>query len=105
MAAQILALGGARACLPSKRDTDPLMRNGHPVTDKKEYLTDVFAREAVAFLDRSKDKPFFLYVAFNAVHSPMEATSQYTERFPNLTGRRRTYSCFDRSLRLRGGGG
>jgi len=46
----------------------------------------------VAFLDRSKDKPFFLYLAFNAVHSPLEATEPYMARFPNLTGTRRIHA-------------
>jgi arylsulfatase A-like enzyme len=46
----------------------------------------------VAFLDRSKDKPFFLYVAFNAVHSPLEATEPYLARFPKLTGTRRIHA-------------
>jgi arylsulfatase A-like enzyme len=50
------------------------------------------AREAVGFLDRSKDKPFFLYVAFNAVHAPMEAPERYAGRFPDLTGTRLTYA-------------
>lgn len=85
-------LSGARTYMPGKADNDPLIRNGWPVTDEKEYLTDAFAREAVAFLDRSRDKPFFLYVAFNAVHSPMEATDQYTARFPNLAGTRRIHA-------------
>jgi arylsulfatase A-like enzyme len=85
-------LSGARTYMPGKADNDPLLRNGQPVTDEKEYLTDAFAREAVAFLDRSKDKPFFLYVAFNAVHSPLEATEPYLARFPNLTGTRRIHA-------------
>jgi arylsulfatase A-like enzyme len=86
-------LSGARSYYPDNpREQDPLVCNGHPVTDEKEYLTDAFAREAVAFIDRSRDKPWFLYLAFNAVHSPMEATDKYTARFPNLTGNRRTYA-------------
>jgi arylsulfatase A-like enzyme len=85
-------LSGARTYMPGKADNDPLLRNGQTVTDEKEYLTDAFAREAVAFLDRSKDKPFFLYVAFNAVHSPLEATEPYLARFPNLTGTRRIHA-------------
>jgi arylsulfatase A-like enzyme len=85
-------LSGARTYLPGKADNDPLIRNGQPVTDEKEYLTDALAREAVAFLDRSQDKPFFLYVAFNAVHSPMETTEPYLARFPNLTGTRRIHA-------------
>jgi len=86
-------LGGARSYEPDNpRENDPIIRNGVLVKDEKEHLTDAFAREAVAFLDRSKDKPFFLYVAFNAVHLPMEAPDRYAGRFPDLAGTRRTYA-------------
>jgi len=86
-------LSGARSYYPDNpRERDPLLCNGRPVTDEKEYLTDAFAREAVAFIQRSKDRPWFLYLAFNAVHGPLEATDKYTARFPNLTGTRRTYA-------------
>jgi len=82
-------LSGAHSYMPGKMDNDPLVRNGKPVTDEKEYLTDAFAREAVAFVERSKDKPFFLYVAFNAVHAPLEATKAYEDRFPKITNSKR----------------
>ena len=86
-------LGGARSYYPNNpREQDPLLCNGRIVTDEKEYLTDAFAREAVTFIERSKDQPWFLYLAFNAVHGPLEATEKYTSRFPNLTGTRRTYA-------------
>jgi arylsulfatase A-like enzyme len=84
-------LSGARTYLPDKPDNDPIIRNGQPVKPAK-YLTDQFADEAVGFIERSNDKPWFLYFAFNAVHSPMETTDKYTARFPNLTGNRRTYA-------------
>src|SRR5262245_53259508 len=38
-----------------------------------EYLTDRYAAEAEKFLDANKDKPFFLYLPHNAVHTPMRA--------------------------------
>ncbi|MGQ9576182.1 MAG: sulfatase [Thermoguttaceae bacterium] len=87
-------LSGARSYYPDNpRENDPLIRNGIVVKDEKEYLTDAFAREAVAFIERSKDKPFFLYFAFNAVHSPLEATKAYEARFPHLTDpKRKTYA-------------
>ncbi len=86
-------LSGARSYYPDNpRENDPLIRNGQPVTNEKEYLTDAFAREAVAFIDRFKDRPFFLYVAFNAVHSPMEAPERYTSRFPTLSGTRKIHA-------------
>jgi arylsulfatase A-like enzyme len=87
-------LSGARSYLPNNpRELDPIVRNGTPVKDEKEYLTDAFARESVDFISRSQDKPFFLYVAFNAVHSPLEATEKYEARFPQITDKKRkTYA-------------
>ena len=86
-------LSGARSYFPDNpRETDPIVRNGVVVTNETEYLTDAFAREAVAFLDRTPDAPVFLYVAFNAVHAPMEAPPALADRFPELTGTRRTYA-------------
>jgi len=41
-----------------------------------EYLTDFWGNEACQFIERNKDKPFFLYLAFNAVHAPMHALSE-----------------------------
>ena len=55
-----------------------MLRGDEPV-DEKEYLTDAFGREAVAFIDRHADKPFFLYLAFNAVHTPMQADDERLE--------------------------
>jgi arylsulfatase A-like enzyme len=83
-------LSGARTYLPGKTDNDPVVRNGEPVTTTK-YLTDEFADEAVAFLDRSKEKPFFLYFAFNAVHSPMDE-NPYSAALTGIADeKRRTY--------------
>ena len=39
-------------------------------------ILEGFAREAVAFLDRSQDKPFFLYLAFTAPHAPYQAPNE-----------------------------
>src|SRR5690606_9139557 len=70
--------------LPKKRgglDQIVYKNNKADVWDENEYLTDAFGRESAEFIDRNKDKPFFLYSAFNAVHSPMEATEKYLGRF------------------------
>ncbi len=87
-------LSGARSYYPdSPRENDPLLRNGRIVKNEKDYLTDAFAREAVAFIECSKNKPYFLYFAFNAVHSPLEATKAYEARFPHITDpNRKTYA-------------
>jgi arylsulfatase A-like enzyme len=45
------------------------------------YLTDRMGEKAVAFIDRNKDQPFFIYWAPNAVHTPMEASGEDLARF------------------------
>jgi arylsulfatase A-like enzyme len=90
-------LGGARSFFPDPK-ADPLYRGTQPV-EQKEYLTDAFAREAVSFIDRHKEKPFFLYLAFNAVHTPMHATEAGLQRFPSVGDRmRRTYAAMLASM-------
>ncbi|MGE0755834.1 MAG: sulfatase-like hydrolase/transferase [Pirellulaceae bacterium] len=84
---------GARSFFPENPPRNPLYRNGTTVDEKFDYITDAFAREAVEFVSRSEGKPFFLYFPFNAVHSPLEATDKYQDRFPHITNRKRkTYA-------------
>lgn len=40
------------------------------------YLTDILAQESCDFIKRNADRPFFLYTAFNAVHTPLEAAEE-----------------------------
>ncbi len=57
-----------------------------------DYTTDAFGREAVAFIDKHQKQPWFLYLAFNAVHTPMNATDDRLAKFPNVQNKqRRTY--------------
>ncbi|HEX8522056.1 MAG TPA: sulfatase [Tepidisphaeraceae bacterium] len=73
-------LGGAHVYFKPGAGTNALRRGDEPV-DEKEYLTDAITREAVSFIDHHQDAPFFLYVPFNAVHTPQQAPSRYQERF------------------------
>jgi arylsulfatase A-like enzyme len=84
-------LGGAHNYLPGRR-RGAILRGESPV-EEKEYLTDAFAREAVAFIEKNKAKPFFLYLPFNAVHGPLEASQKYLSRFGAIQNpRRRTFA-------------
>jgi arylsulfatase A-like enzyme len=62
---------------------NPITRGGQPVVET-EYLTDALTREAVDFIDRHDDKPFFLYLAYNAVHSPLQGADAYMEKFSHI---------------------
>jgi arylsulfatase B len=62
---------------------NPILRNSQPV-DEPEYLTDAFTREAESFLERHRAQPFFLYLAYNAVHSPLQGADRYMARFAHI---------------------
>ncbi len=56
-------------------------RNQQPI-EEEGYVTDLLAAEAERVIaDRKKGRPFFLYVAFNAVHGPLNPPPRYTDRF------------------------
>jgi len=76
-------LGGAHSYFDNRDNRNQIMRGAEPVKEVS-YLTDMFGDEAVAFIERRKDKPWFLYLAFNADHSPMHAKEQYLAKFAHL---------------------
>jgi arylsulfatase A-like enzyme len=66
----------------------PIERNGKPV-EVKEHLTIAFGHEAVGFVRRHKDEPWFLYLAFNAPHDPHEPTPERLARFKDIPDKKR----------------
>lgn len=66
----------------------PLERNGKP-EDLKTYLTEALSNEAVAFIERNKDKPFFFYLAYNAPHTPMQAPEPVLQAFEGIPDKKR----------------
>ncbi len=68
---------------PPYDEDNPILRGATPV-EEKQYLTEAFTREAVRFIDGHQDRPFFLYVPFNAIHSPMQALEPYMDRFTRI---------------------
>ncbi|MDI3318399.1 sulfatase [Pinibacter soli] len=66
-----------------RRKYSALVRNGKPV-DETEYLTTKFGEEAVAFIEQNKNDPFFLYVPFNAPHTPFQAPKDIVAKFANI---------------------
>ncbi|MCB1225945.1 MAG: sulfatase-like hydrolase/transferase, partial [Verrucomicrobiales bacterium] len=72
----------------------PLEHNGEEVVGT-EYLTDALSREAVNFVSHAADKkqPFFLYLAYNAPHTPLEAKEDDLAKFASIPDeKRRTYA-------------
>lgn len=82
-------LGGAHGYLDADGQArDPIQRNGQPVP-KIDYLTEELGREAATFIEKNQAQPWFTYLAFNAVHAPLEATDKYRARFAQITDPKR----------------
>lgn len=65
----------------------PLMRNGKVVKrvlpDDQQSLVEIYTDEATAFITRNKARPFFLYLAHNAVHFPIYPGKKWAGKSPN----------------------
>jgi len=69
-----------------------LIRNNQPASFDG-YLTSALSRDAVGFVETNKDKPFFLYLAYNAPHTPLQAPAEAIARYAHIPNeRRRVYA-------------
>jgi arylsulfatase A-like enzyme len=81
-------LAGAHDYFPK----NGILRGKEPVK-VDGYLTDAFGNEAAEFISRHQTEPFFLYLAFNAVHTPMQADEARLAKFASIPNKqRRTYA-------------
>jgi arylsulfatase A-like enzyme len=78
--------------------TGQFWRNDREIP-KPAYLTDGFGEAAVDFVNRHAGAPFFLYLSFNAPHSPMQAPAHYVERFKHIPDQgRRIYAAMTAAM-------
>ena len=92
------ALGGGHVYFPGvgggAEYNIPLNRNGNDEAQTK-YLTEQFGDEASSFVQRhaGEAKPWMLYLAFNAPHTPLQAPQKWLEKFAHITDKnRQTYA-------------
>lgn len=85
-------LDGAMAYTPEGRNGAKEMLRGTRPAPMPAHTTEAFADEAVSFIHANRDRPFFIYQSFNAVHAPLQSTSPYLARFADVKDPdRRTY--------------
>jgi arylsulfatase A-like enzyme len=77
-------------------------KNGE-LYNQEGYSTDLIAQESVEFINNvPKDEPYFLYVPFNAPHSPFQAKESDIAKYPNRKGNKKTYAamvdCMDQGI-------
>ena len=77
---------GANRPGPSLNPTHDLWEDNEEIWRNGEYFTEMIAEKAIEYLREmsGSDKPFFLYVPFNAPHYPMHAPEKYMARFADL---------------------
>jgi|TARA_B110000881_G_C18559975_1_gene509181 arylsulfatase A-like enzyme len=72
--------------------------NGNRI-DTKKYLTEELSNNAVKFIEDNSDNPFFLYLSYNAPHTPLQATKKDLERNMHIeVEKRRTYAAMVSSM-------
>lgn len=84
-------LGGARSYFEHKPEGNNkeqafnfLQRNGETIAEQPaRYLTDDLTDDAIRFLKRNQSTPFFLYLSYTAVHTPMHATDALLAKVPD----------------------
>ena len=58
--------------------------NGSKRFHPKGHMTDYFADEAIKAIEANRNRPFFMYLAFNAPHTPLQATKADYDRLPQI---------------------
>ncbi|MCR9278697.1 MAG: sulfatase-like hydrolase/transferase [Pseudomonadaceae bacterium] len=95
----------------SKQDFDPIDRflwpnlsyavrhNNSGRFHPNSHMTDYFSRHAVKVIEANRNRPFFLYLAYNAPHTPLQAEKADYDALAHITGHtERTYAGMLRGL-------
>ncbi|TKG94248.1 sulfatase [Puteibacter caeruleilacunae] len=93
-------LGGARSYFTPKRTTpeNQLWNDRIQIKEPGGYLTDHLGDKACNFISDNTQNPFFLFLSFNAVHSPFEAKETDLKGQLNLKGGRKTLASMTASM-------
>jgi len=97
-------IGGSRSYFPPNPDkpfskSNTLQYNGKPIPDDK-YLSDKLTDFAIEFIEKKgSDQPFFIYLAYNAVHTPMHSKKSDIDAFSQIKNKsRRTLAGMTKGL-------
>jgi arylsulfatase A-like enzyme len=63
---------------------DPILWHNNQQQKYQGYCSDIFASEAIKFIEKNKDRPFFTYLAFNAPHTPLQVPEEYYQRYKDI---------------------
>lgn len=63
---------------------DPILWHNNQQENYVGYCSDIFADEAIKFIEKNKDTPFFTYLAFNAPHTPLQVPDEYYQKYKDI---------------------
>jgi arylsulfatase len=63
---------------------DPILWKNNKKNQYDGYCSDIFAENAVKFIEKNKNKPFFCYLSFNAPHTPLQVPKKYYDMYKDL---------------------
>ena len=79
--------------------TDAVQWNGGQRFHPDEYLTDYFSQQAEAAITANRNRPFFMYLAYNAPHTPFQALKSDYDALPMIKDHKaRVYGAMLRAL-------
>ena len=63
---------------------DPVLWHNGEKEKYSGYCSDIFADNAVQFIEKNKDNPFFCYLSFNAPHTPLQVPENYYQQYADI---------------------
>lgn len=63
---------------------DPVLWHNGKTEAYKGYCTDIFTENAIRFIEKNRQKPFFCYLAFNAPHTPLQVPDKYYQMYKDI---------------------
>jgi arylsulfatase A-like enzyme len=63
---------------------DPILWHNGQKEAYKGYCSDVFASNAIQFIEKNKNVPFFCYLSFNAPHTPLQVPEKYHQMYAHI---------------------
>src|SRR5262249_19393103 len=63
---------------------DPVLEHNGKEVKTKGYCSDVFTDAAIQFVQKNRDGPFFVYLAFNCPHTPLQVPEKYLQMYQGM---------------------
>jgi len=71
---------------------DPVLWKNGTATQFRGYCSDIYTQEAMNYLTENRNNPFFLYLSFNAPHTPLQVPEKYYNKYKEIEIKVSNYS-------------